>query len=65
MDRIITSASESINGHKKLVHFFCVKCRDHFKSNIYEEVQFKNGKNALKCKCDRCEVPSYLIVKSL
>jgi NAD-dependent SIR2 family protein deacetylase len=65
MDRIIASTSESVKGHNKFIHFYCVKCRDHFKSKIYEEVKFKNGKNALKCKCDKCEVPSYLIVKNI
>lgn len=64
MNRIITSASESVKGHLDFVHFFCVKCRDRFKSNKYDRVQFKNGKNAIKCHCEKCNTPSYLIVKN-
>jgi NAD-dependent SIR2 family protein deacetylase len=64
MDSIITTASESVQGHKKFIHFYCVKCRDHFKSNDYEDVTFKNGKNAIKSKCETCGTASYLIVKN-
>jgi len=63
MNRVITSASESEKRHKKFVHFYCVKSRDHFKTNIYEEVVFKNGRKALKAVNPANNVVSYLIVK--
>jgi hypothetical protein len=63
MDRIIAAASELEQGHKKFVHFFCVKSRDHFKTNLYEEVTFKNGKKALKAINPANGVVSYLIIK--
>jgi NAD-dependent SIR2 family protein deacetylase len=64
MNRVITSTSESVKRHEKFIHFYCVKCRDHFKSNEYEEVVFKNGKHAMKSRCEKCNTASYLIVKS-
>lgn len=64
MDGIFTTAaSKSIQGHKKFIHFYCVKSRDFFKSNEYEEVVFKNGKKALKATNPSNGVVSYLIVK--
>jgi len=64
MDRIVATTSESKQGHdKKFVHFYCVKSRDHFKTNIYEEVTFKNGKKALKAINPLNGVASYLIIK--
>jgi RNase P subunit RPR2 len=63
MNRIVISTSKSIARHDKFVHFFCVKCRDHFKTNDYNEVTFKNGKKALKTLCD-CGTASYLIIKN-
>jgi hypothetical protein len=64
MDRIIATASESKQGHdKKFVHFYCVKARDFFKTNIYEEITFKNGKKALKATNPTNNVVSYLIIK--
>lgn len=64
MDSIFTTAaSESVKGHKKFVHFFCVKSRDFFKTNEYEEVVFKNGKKALKAVNPLNGVVSYLIIK--
>jgi hypothetical protein len=65
MNRVITSASESVSGHEKFIHFYCVKCRDHFKSNDYEPVTFKNGKHALKSKCETCGTASYIITKGV
>jgi hypothetical protein len=64
MDRIIATASESEQRHdKKFVHFYCVKARDYFKTNIYEEVTFRNGKKALKAINPSNSVVSYLIIK--
>ena len=64
MDRIIAAAtSESVLGHKKFVHFYCVKSRDHFKTKDYEEVTFKNGKKALKAINPSNGCTSYLIIK--
>ncbi len=63
MNRIITATSELIDRHKKFVHFYCVKSRDHFKTNEYEEVVFKNGKKALKAVNPANGVTSYLIIK--
>ena len=59
----ITIASESVLRHDKFIHFYCVKCRDHFKTNNYENVTFKNGKDALKTECEKCNTKSYKIVK--
>ena len=64
MNRIITSTSETEQGHNKVIHFYCVKCRDHFKTKEYDNVVFKNGKSALKTQCDKCTTNSYLIVKN-
>ena len=63
MNRITTATSEPINGHKKFIHFYCVKSRDRFKTNEYEEVVFKNGKKALKAVNPANGVTSYLIIK--
>ena len=63
MKRVITSTSKSVEGHENFIHFYCVKCRDHFKSNVYDFVKFKNGKDAVKSHCDTCNTASYLIRK--
>lgn len=62
MNSPITSTLESVKRHKKIVHFYCVKSRDHFKTNEYEEVTFKNGKKALKAVNPANGVVSYLII---
>ena len=64
MDGIFTAAtSKSVQRHKKFIHFYCVKSRDFFKTDEYDEVVFKNGKKALKATNPSNGVVSYLIVK--
>lgn len=63
MNRVIASTPESKERHMGVIHFYCVKCRDHFKSDLYEYIKFKNGKDAVKCKCEKCATMSYLIRK--
>jgi hypothetical protein len=63
MDITRTSASKSVARHDKFIHFYCVKCRDHFKCNNYEFITFKNGKKAAKTICDKCNIHSFLILK--
>lgn len=63
MNRVVTSTSESVERHDKFIHFYCVKCRDHFKTKTYENITFKNGKDAMKSNCDKCNTQSYRIVK--
>lgn len=62
MNTTVTQTSEFIKGHKKVVHFYCVKSRDHFKTTEYEQVTFKNGKKALKAINPANGVVSYLII---
>lgn len=63
MNRTVIATSKPISGHNKFVHFYCVKSRDHFKTDIYEQVVFKNGRKALKAINPENGVVSYLIIK--
>jgi len=42
--------------------FYCVKCRNKCKANSVSNVTLKNGRHALKGKCEKCNTVVYKFV---
>lgn len=62
-DKGVGTSNGNKNETSQIYDMYCVKCRAHYEVSNVERVTFKNGREAVRAKCEVCETNMTRLVK--